>query len=117
MPYVAGLRAGRRWGPWTIRPGIGAEVGATPAHLPIWFGTAILYALGPGGEYGFVALELDADGGRQTPFIVAPDFLVDTKAIGLPFRVGFAVPYVVGAPRTEPSIGVYIRVLVQTETD
>jgi hypothetical protein len=60
---------------------------------------------------------MDADAGRSTPFVVAPNFLVDTQSISLPFRVGIAIPWVVGAPATEPLIGLYLRVLVRTEVD
>ena len=116
-PYSAGVRVGKRFGSWTFRPGAGAEVGATPAHAPLWFGMGILYELGAAGALGFVGIEMDADGGRQTPLIVAPDFMVDMKPIGLPFRLGFAVPYVVGADRREPSIGFYLRLLARTELD
>ena len=117
LPFAAGVRVGKRFGPVTLRPGVGAEIGATAAHLPIWFGMGALYELGEGGRYGFAGVELDADGGRQTPFIVAPDFMVDMKMIGLPFRLGIAIPYVPGAPATEPSLGIYLRLIVRTEVD
>ena len=117
LPYSAGVRLGKRFGSWTIRPGAGAEVGATPAHLPLWLGIGVLYQLGDAGRYGFVGMELDADAGRETPFIVAPNFMVDVKPVGLPVRLGFAVPYVVGADKREPSLGFYLRLLVRTEMD
>ena len=117
LPYTAGVRVGKRFGSWTLRPGAGAEVGAKAAHLPLWFGMGVLYGLGSAGKYGFVGIEVDADAGRQTPFIVAPDFMVDAKPIGLPFRLGFAIPYVLGADKREPSVGFYLRLLVRTEMD
>ena len=117
LPYSAGVRVGKRFGSWTIRPGAGAEVGATPAHAPLWLGIGVLYQLGEAGRYGFVGMELDADAGRDTPFIVAPNFMVDMKPVGFPFRLGFAVPYVVGADKREPSLGFYLRLLVRTEMD
>ncbi len=117
LPFATGLRFGKRFGPLTLRPGFGTEIGSTPAHLPYWFGMGALYALGDGGRFGFAGVEVDADAARQTPFIVAPNFMADTKAIGLPFRLGLAVPYVLGAASREPSLGVYLRLLVRTEVD
>ncbi len=112
-----GVRTGFRFGDLTIRPGAGVETGATAAHAPVWGGAGILYALGREGRLGFFGLEMDADAGRATPFIVAPNLLADAKTIGLPLRVGVAVPWVIGAPVTEPLIGIYLRVLVRTEMD
>lgn len=117
LPYTAGVRLAKRFDEWTIRPGAGVEVGATPAHVPAWFGVGLLHGLGSDGRYGFIGVELDADAGRQTPFIVAPNLMADTKALGLPFRLGFALPYVLGAAGREPSLGVYLRLLVRTEID
>ena len=117
LPFTAGIRTGFRFGNVTIRPGAGVEAGAAAAHAPIWGGVGVLYALGQEGRLGFFGLEMDADAGRRTPFIVAPNFLIDTQAIGLPFRVGIALPWVVGAAATEPLVGLYFRVLVRTEVD
>ena len=117
LPFMAGLRTGKRFGAWTLRPGLGFEAGAKPAHAPVWFGMAALFGLGDAGKLGCVGVEVDADAGRRTPLIVAPNLIADTRALGLPFRLGVAVPYVVGAPATEPSLGIYLRVLIRTEVD
>lgn len=117
LPVSLGLRLGKRFGSLTLRPSLGTEFGGTPAHLPVWFGMGMLYGLGRDGRLGFFGVEVDADAGRQTPFIIAPNLMADTASIGLPFRVGIAIPWVVGAPATEPLIGLYLRVLVRTEVD
>ena len=117
LPFSAGLRTGLRIGALTIRPGAGVEAGGPVAHAPVWGGVGALYPLGREGRLGFFGLELDADAGRTTPVIVAPNFLADTLSIGLPLRLGLAIPWVVGAPANEPQVGIYLRVLLRTEVD
>ena len=116
LPFHAGVRTGFRFGAVTLRPGFGAGVGPY-AHAPLWFGAGLLYGLGTGGRFGFVGVELDADAARRTPFIVAPNLMAGTIALGLPFRIGIAVPWIVGASDTQPSLGLYLRILVRTEVD
>ena len=76
-------------------PAIGLDAGGTIAHPPVWGGIGLLYALGDGDRLGFVDL--------------APS--------GLPPRFGFALPFVLGADASQPSYGIYLRVMFRTEVD
>jgi hypothetical protein len=117
LPFTFGLRSAFRRGAWSLRPAAGIEAGGSPAHAPLWGGVGLLYALGEGGRYGFAGVELDADLARRVPLVVAPNLMADTSTLHLPFRVGVAVPWVIGASDTQPSIGVYLRVMVRTALD
>ncbi len=117
LPFTLGIRTAFRRGSWSLRPAVGIEAGRSPAHAPVWTGAGLLYGLGEGGRYGFAGVEVDVDVARRAPVIVAPNFMADTIASHLPFRVGVALPWVISAPDTQPSIGVYLRVIMRTELD
>lgn len=117
LPFTLGLRGAVRRGPWSLRPAAGAGVGGSPARAAVWAGAGLLYGLGDGGRYGFVGMEVDADAARRAPFVVAPNIMADTVAMHLPFRIGIALPLVVGSSDTQPSIGLYLRLMMRTELD
>lgn len=113
LPLSLGVRAGIRAGHWTFRPSAGIEVGPRTADVPLWAGAALLHELGAGGALGFFGVEVEADGAQATPFVVAPNYVVDLALAGVPCHVGLAIPWVVGAARATPQIGTYLRLLVE----
>ena len=115
--YSIGFRGAARVGAFSLRPAIGLDAGGTIAHAPVWGGIGLLYALGDGGRFGFVAMEGEVDGSRRHPFVIAPNWMADLAPLGLPIRFGFALPFVMGADASEPSYGVYLRVMFRTAVD
>jgi len=113
LPTEMGLRAGGRFGAWTIRPSVGVEAFGHSEHVPIWGGLAVLHALGSDDRLGFVGAEIEVDGDRRYPFTVAPNYLVDATTVRVPIRLGIAIPWVLGAARDAASIGIYTRVLLR----
>jgi hypothetical protein len=57
---------------------------------------------------------VDADGARDSPLMVAIDLVPDLEPIGLPFALGFCLPYSVGADGRAPSTGFFVRLFVQS---
>jgi hypothetical protein len=117
LPFSADLKAAIRWADWTLRTSVGAEAGGTPAHAPFRAQAAILRPLTSEMRFGFFGLEMDADWGRPDPVILAPNVWADVTPIGLPFRMGVAIPIVVGAPDTVPAMGIYLRLLFLTSRE
>jgi hypothetical protein len=117
LPFSADLKAAIRMDDWTVRASVGTEAGGTPAHAPLRLQAALLHPLTRDVRFGFVGLEIDADGGRPQPAIVAPNVWADMTPIGLPFRIGVAIPVVVGAPDTVPATGIYLRLLLLTSRE
>src|SRR5262249_21367291 len=92
LPFSADLKAAIRRGDWTLRASVGTEAGGTPAHAPFRLQAALLHPLTRDIRFGFVGLEMDADWGRPQPVIVAPNVWADATPIGLPCRLGVAIP-------------------------
>jgi hypothetical protein len=57
------------------------------------------------------------DGSWSSPFFVAPDLVADLAPIGLPARLGLAIPWAPGAGSSQPSLGVYLRLIVEPRRD
>lgn len=118
QPVAADLRSGVRVGLLTLRGGLGVGIGDTAARSPpLRMSIAALTGFTETARYGFLGLELDADGARRAPFIVAPNVVADCTSVGLPFRVAFGVPLSLGARETEPSLGIYLRLFFVTERE
>jgi hypothetical protein len=96
LPFTLDLRSGLQRGRWTVRASVGV-------YLPF----------GASGRYGFWGLEADADGGRRYPAVVALNFVPSLVALGVPFRIGFGIPWAIGVPRTQPVIGLLVRLFVE----
>ncbi len=109
LPYALTLRGGFERGSWTLRPSLAAEVGGAAAHVPIYGAVAALRSLGGEGEYGFLGIELEADGARLHPLALTAEQVLDFAALKLPMRLGLAIPYVVGPDRRSSSLGIYLR--------
>jgi hypothetical protein len=111
------LRAGVRIAGWTARGGLGFAVGATSPHVPLRGSVALLTGLDRTGTFGFWGVELDADGARQSPFILAPNLVANCTPIRLPFSLGVAIPWAVGADSTKPSLGLLFRLFFLSERE
>lgn len=116
-PFVVGLHAAYRRGLWTLRGGAGAGAGAASPHVPLRGTLALLVSLDRSSSTGFVGLEAVADGSWVTPVFVAPNVVADLSPIGLPARLGLALPWSPGAGATQPSLGVYLRLIVEPLRD
>jgi hypothetical protein len=110
LPLAADLLAAARRGRWTFRATVGAEAGGSFAHAPLHTDLALLTGLVPDERYGFVAFEVRADWARQEPVVLAPEIVADTSPVGLPLRLGVALPVNIGGDSARPSYGIFVRV-------
>ena len=46
--------------------------------------------------------------------MIALDLVPSIAPLGAPFRVGFAIPFAIGARATEPSTGIFVRVFIES---
>jgi hypothetical protein len=102
LPLAADLVGAIRRGRFTFRATVGGEAGAAFAHAPLHTDFALLTGLLSEERFGFVAVEARADWAREAPLVLAPEYVADTTPIGLPFRLGVAFPFNVGADREPP---------------
>jgi hypothetical protein len=114
LPLSFDLRSGIRRGVLTVRGGVGAVAGGSSAHLPLRGSLALLTGFGSGERLSFWGIELDADGSRRTPAVVALNLVPHLGPLGLPFRLGFAIPWAIGVPENQPSIGLFVRLFVES---
>jgi hypothetical protein len=117
LPFGVDVRAAFRRDVWTLRGSLGAGFGGSSPHVPLRGSVALLVGLEPSASTGFIGIEALADGTWVSPFFVAPDFVADLSTLGLPVRLGVALPLSPGASSTEPSYGVYLRLLVEPLRD
>jgi hypothetical protein len=118
LPLALDLRAAIRRGYLTLRTAFGAEAfGPAGDRVGVRASAAALIGFGREALLGFAGLELDADSARTHPFVVAPDIVADIGPLGLPLKLGVALPWVVGAGQDEPRLGVYLRLMFQTDLD
>jgi hypothetical protein len=116
LPLALDLRAGIRRGLFTVRTGFGVEaLGPAGDRVGLRAGAALLTSFGAGERFGYTGVELEADSARRRPFVVAPNVVADAAPLGLPFRLGVALPWIVGAGPCEPRLGVYLRLIFETE--
>lgn len=112
LPFAADLLGAIRLDRWTLRATVGGEAGGAFAHAPVHTDLALQTGLGPEERFGFVGFELRADWAREAPLVVAPEIVADAAPIGLPFRLGLALPVNVGADATTPSYGLFLRLIL-----
>ncbi len=109
LPVSLDLRAGTRFDRVTLRGGVGAEAGGGSAHAPLRGSLALLTGFLRDERFGFAGIEVDADGARRNPLVVALDVVADCTPLGVPFGLGVALPWGVGTRAEEPSYGVLVR--------
>jgi hypothetical protein len=117
LPFAADLLGAVRRGPWTVRATVGAEAGGSFAHAPLHTDLALLAELPGDKRYGFLAFEARADWARKWPVVLAPEIEANAAPIGLPFRLGLALPVNVGADSTRASYGLFVHLLWITGGD
>jgi hypothetical protein len=117
LPLVADLRAGWRRGPWTLRGSFGVGAGTAAAHAPFRSTVGVFAPLGPSERYGFWGIEMDGDAARRTPAVLALNLVPNLEPLRLPFRIGLALPWAIGARETEPSLGIFVRIFVESERE
>jgi hypothetical protein len=117
LPFNADLKAAKRISAWTLRGSVGTEAGGTAVHAPLRLQLAAMCPITDDIRFGFLGIEADADFARQTPLILAPNVWADVTPIGIPGRIGFGVPLVIGAPDAFPAAGVYVRLLILTSRE
>jgi hypothetical protein len=111
LPLAADVLGAIRRGRWTLRATVGAEAGGSFAHAPMHTDLAVLMGLVPEERFGFIVLEARADWAREAPVVIAPEIVADSEPLGLPFRLGVALPVNVGVESTRTSYGVFVRLL------
>jgi hypothetical protein len=118
LPLALDLRAAIRRGHLTLRTALGTEAfGPAGDRIGVRASVAALIGFGRDARFGFAGVELDADSARTHPFVLAPDIVADVGRLGLPLKVGVALPWVVGATHDEPRLGVYLRLMFQMDLD
>ncbi len=114
LAFAFDLRGGQRVGPLTIRAGLGLAAGGTSAHFPLRASLALMTGFAGSLRFGFWGIELDADGARGSPFVLALNLEPNLAALRLPFRIGLAVPWNVDGDVTKPSVGLYVRIFFES---
>jgi len=102
------LRGGARRGLWTLRGALGIGLGGSgPRAVSLRGSVAIFHELKPWTRIGFAGLEVEADGGRTDPVVLAPTVVFGWSRL----RLGSAlVGNVTGAGL---SLGVMLRVIYE----
>jgi hypothetical protein len=111
LPFALDLRAALRIGGWTLRGSAGGTAGGRAAHLPLRSSLCAFKAL---GAHSFIGIEADGDGARQHPFLLAADAVLSLAATGLPLKIGVSVPWALGLPSRQPSLGVFVRLFLES---
>jgi hypothetical protein len=114
LPFSLDLQSGFRRGLWTLRNTVGASAGGASPHVPLHGGAVLLTEFDASGRCGFWGVEFEADGARANPFVVALDLVPNLTPAGLPFALGFVLPYSVGADGRAPSYGLFVRLFVES---
>jgi hypothetical protein len=114
LPFAVDLRAAVRRGPITLRWGVGVGAFGDAVHIPLRGSVALLTPFESSGRFGFWGVELDADGARTAPAVVALNLVPNLVPSGLPFRVGLALPWAIGEQGDRPSLGVFVRVFYES---
>jgi hypothetical protein len=117
LPAAFDLRAGLRRGWLTLRGSVGAEAGGTAAHVPLRAGFGLFTGFGRSERYGVWGVELDADGARTTPLVLALNVMPNLVPLGLPGRLGLAIPWAIGVDDGRPSVGLLVRIFIESERE
>ncbi len=117
LPFAFDALAGWRTDGWTLRATAGAAAGGTSPYAPLRASLALLRAFDRRRSAGFFGLEGIVDGTWTSPFFVAPDLVADLAPVGAPARLGLAIPWAPGAGGLQPSLGVYLRLIVEPRRD
>lgn len=115
LPYVAGLRFGKRWNRWTLRSGVGVSFGG---------GTSLVGALAlfretvsNAGRQSFYGIEVNADTARRRPLEVDPEFVVALPIGSSPPHLGAAILWSPSHEGSGSSVGALLRLSVELDRD
>jgi hypothetical protein len=113
LPFGIDLRGAKRFGVFTLRPALGATGGGIQFRAAPRASVAGLFSLF--GGVAFAGAEVEADLARSSPFTWAAELVTDAERLGLPFKIGLAVPLRVenGTPVT----GVYLRLFFESSRE
>ncbi len=117
LPYAADLLSAIRIGRWTFRSTVGIEAGGSYARAPLHTDIAILTGIAREERFGFLVIEGRADWARSAPLVVAPEYVADATAIGLPIRLGIALPINFGVAASAVSYGMFMRLVLLTSRE
>lgn len=114
LPFAIRLRSAFRPGRLALRPDVGASFGRRGSHpVPILLGLATLYALGD-DRRSFVGVEIDVDGARRSPLLIAPEFSIAFAPETL-LKLGVASPVVFDLDAKPTLAGGFVRLTVETD--
>ncbi len=99
------------------RGGVGLGVGGNSAHVPLRGGPAPLTPFGPNERFGFFGIEAEVDGSRRNPVVFAVNLVPALSPIHLPFRLALGIPWTVGAPGNQPSLGIFLRAFFESANE
>jgi hypothetical protein len=117
LPLSFDLRSGYRRGAWTLRSSVGVSVGGPSAHLPLHGSAAVFTGFEPTMRLGFWGIEIEADGARENPAVIALDLVPSLLPAKVPFSLGFVLPYSVGAEGKAPAYGFLVRLFIESERE
>jgi len=114
LPVAFDVRAALRRGPLTMRGSAGVGFGGSAVGAPLRASAALMAPFEETGRIGYWGVELDVDGARRTPLLVALDLVPNFAPAGIPLRLGLALPWSIGAPDDRPSLGLFLRVFYES---
>jgi hypothetical protein len=117
LPLALDLRGAWQPGAVSLRWSAGAGAFGSPEHVPLRGSVAVLAPFEGSGRFGFWGVELDADGARHAPAVVALEFVPNLEPAGIPLRLGLALPWNVGERDDRPSVGVFLRIFYESERE
>ena len=116
LPYAVGLHGAVRWGRINLRATLVGIAGG-PLTVPLAANVAILVEGRIRTSPYFVGVELNADGGRITPFAVIPEGAITPVLWTLPVRIGLAAPIFSSDRRRTIAAGALLRLTVELDRD
>jgi|HubBroStandDraft_1064217.scaffolds.fasta_scaffold12811_6 hypothetical protein len=117
LPLSLDLRSGYRRGTWTLRASMGVSAGGQSAHVPLRGSAGVFTGFEPTMRLGFWGIEVEADGARSDPAVVALDLVPSLLSAKIPFSFGFVLPYSIGADGKAPSYGFLVRLFIESERE
>jgi hypothetical protein len=116
-PLAFDVRGAFRRGIVTLRGSAGVGVLGPSEHVPLRGSLAGMFPFEESGRYGYWGVELDADGARDAPLVVALDLVPNFEPAGLPLLLGLALPWTVGEREDRPSLGLFFRVIYESSRE
>ncbi|MFI5300661.1 MAG: hypothetical protein ACHREM_21475 [Polyangiales bacterium] len=113
LPFAFDLRGGVRVSAFTLRSSIGGTAGGAADHAPVRGSLGLFTPFGD-DRFGFFGVELDVDAARHAPAVIALNLVPSLIPAGLPLKIGFAIPWALGSADTAPSLGVFVRLWIES---